>query len=129
MAYRVPSERVGVDVAEGLTIEVERLRRGPLQRTVFAALAAALGPKPDSLEQLRGIFVGFAQPTWSIIDHVGVVPATAEGLRRLDDDLALAMIVGWAETSEEKTTAADELLPEGPMRDEVNRRLRLAKAA
>jgi hypothetical protein len=131
MAYRIPSERVEIAVTEELTIEVERLAPGPLHQGVLAGLAEVFAPKakPDALGRVETTFIAFAQPTWEIVDRYGVVHATTEGMARLPIPLRLAMLVGWVETTAEKTTAADELLPEGPLRDEVNRHLRSVRKA
>lgn len=129
MAYRLPSERVEVPVTEGLVIEVERLVPGPLYRAALRLLAGVFAEQPasDASERLYRLFVPLAQPTFAIIDTLGVVPPTVEGIGRLPDAVGLQMVMGWLETATPQTTAADELLPEGPLRDAMNDGLREAR--
>lgn len=128
MAYRLPSERVSVTIEDGPTVEVERIG----VELVFSAavgLSSAFTAKRDTnhLRPLYRYFLAEAQPTWEILDHKGPVYPTVDGMLRMPLDLALGIVSGWLGTFIEQTTAVDEMIPAGPARDELNRRLKQAR--
>lgn len=127
MVYRLPSERVAVQVADGPSVEVERLQAEHLQRAALRLYAAAItGRDADAIGTLYGFFLDEAQPTWEIADHRGLIAPTLEGMARIPVPLALGIVLGWIETfmQPDLPTAADEALPPGPLRDTVNAELR-----
>lgn len=135
--YRLPGERVKLDL-DGPTVEVEPIRSWMIQ-TESLALAARLGAAEEgvaeyaALKSLYEFFVAEAQPTWDIGDHRGAIPNTAAGMMRLPLALASSIISQWQD-SLPKAPAADlpsavDILPDGPGKDEVKRRLRSVKAA
>lgn len=80
-----------------------------------------------ALRELFAYFVAEAQPAWDVEDHRGLVPPTAAGMLRLPVEVALGLVGEWLGTLVPQTTAADEVLPAGPVRDEVNAALRAAR--
>jgi hypothetical protein len=133
MAYRLPAERVTVEV--GPTVEVESIGAWPIYHTAIGLISACTAATTeaataDALHRLYTFFVAEAMPTWEIIDHRGPILPTAEGMLRLPvNEVALAIIEAWAETFVPKPSAVDEMIPEGPLRDELNAGLRAAKKA
>lgn len=131
MAYRLPGGRSSVTPAEGCTVEVQDIAAWPIYQTAVglaSAFYAATDPAAEfgALSDLYGYFCLEAQPTWQIVDHRGVVPATPAGMLRLPIELALGMVSEWAEAfvAEPPETAVDKLVPPGPMRDRLNKQLR-----
>jgi hypothetical protein len=129
VAYRLASERITVEMPDGPTIEVERLGSWPLQQQGAALALACLTAKAGNaqlaaLHEAYAFFVAEAQPTWDLMDHRGPIPPLVGGLLRLPHLLALALIEGWLDTLEPKSTAADVVMPEGEARDQVNAALR-----
>lgn len=137
MAYRLPGGRVTLAFEEGqyagLSIEVEPIASWAIYRHALALVAAFFAATEARVENaaLRAAyehFVGEAQPTWSIVDHRGPIQPTTEGLLRLPLPLGLRLVELWSETfipAEQPETAVDELIPPGPLRDEMNARLRV----
>lgn len=126
MAYRLAGDRVPLTV-DGLVIEVQPIVSDTVYRTVVALGSAFLAePSTDALERLASYFCIEAQPTWEVVDHRGSVQASPTGLLRFPDVLAVGIVSGWAEAfvAEPPSTAVDEVYPPGPLRDELNRRLR-----
>lgn len=127
MAYRLPDERVDVFV-DDIQIEVS-----PLNSEVIALHGLTLAEKagPDNLDallKLYGLFVAEAQPTWAILDACGPILPTRGGMLRLPLAVGLGMVQGWLATLPvQQPTVADEVLPDGPVKDEVNAALRAAK--
>lgn len=130
MAYRL-TERVPV-TADDLTIEVTSVVAWPIAQTTAALIEAYNRAKPGdpelaALRDLYAFWILEAQPAWGIEDHRGTVPATAAGMLRLPLPLVFGLISGWLETLIPPSTAADEVLPEGEVRDEVNAALKAAR--
>jgi len=128
VTYRLPSERVPVTVSD-LTIEVERIGAWAVAHhaTVLVGTYYAAKPGAPELEALRAAYAFFieeAEPSWDIADHKGRIPVTAGGMLRLPVALALGLVYGWAQTVVEKTSAVDELIPEGELRDSLNAQLK-----
>lgn len=129
MAYVLHGERAPLTV-DDLTIEVAPIVADPVYVAAIGLVVTALTAKPDAVQQARrdayGFFVAEAQPTWAIVDHRGSIPATANGMLRLPDALAFRLIEAWTDlfTAEPPATAADAVLPPGPVRDAVNAKLR-----
>lgn len=95
-----------------------------------AAWAKAKGADElTALSALYELFVSEAQPTWDIADHKGPVPATAAGMLRLPLSLGLSIVSGWLETITPKASAVDEVIPAGPLRDQLNAKLREKRKA
>ena len=131
MAYRLPTDRVQVTSGD-LTIEVSSVVAWPIAHTTTALVGAFYRAKPGDAEMaaLRDLYAYFvleAQPSWDIVDHRGTVPATAAGLLRLPVETALGLIGEWIGTLIPEPTVADEVLPDGPVRDEVNAALKAAR--
>lgn len=136
MAYRLPSGRVTIEVDgyDGLQVEVTPIGAWPIYRaavvlsSAFYAAEAGTAAEFDALRAVYTHFLFEGQPTWEIVDHRGVVPPTVAGMMRLPLPLALGMVTDWtvAFTAEPPATAVDKMVPEGPLRDELNRRLRAA---
>lgn len=128
MAYLFAPERITIEIEDGPTVEV-----GPLSSWALFMVAAS---KVDAyakatgaaelvaLRDLYEFFVAEAQPTFEVIGPRGVILPNVEGLLRLPLPITMRMISGWIDTGIEKTTAADEILPEGPVRDAINLELR-----
>jgi hypothetical protein len=133
MAYRLPGGRSSLTPAEGCTVEVSDIVAWPVYYagvTMASAYFAATEPASElvALERLYGFFCIEAQPTWEIVDHRGAVPATAAGMLRLPLELALGIVAAWTEAfvAEPPSTAVDEVYPPGPLRDQLNAKLRAA---
>lgn len=132
MAYLLAGERVAIETEDGPTIEV-----GPILAWPIAALAVHRFSKyltaDDgnaqlvALRDLYDYFVAEAQPTFAIVDHRGAVPNTTSGLLRLPLDLTLKVIEAWIDTATPETTAVDEVIPPGELRDDLNAALKRAK--
>ena len=131
MAYRLPTDRVQVTV-EDLTVEISSLVAWPVAYTADRLVTAFYAAKPGAAElvalrELYAYFVLEAQPVWDVEDHRGRIPPTSAGMLRLPTNIALGLVVEWLETGTPKPTAADEVLPDGPVKDEVNAALRAAR--
>jgi hypothetical protein len=131
MAYRLHGERVTLALDDGPTIEVQPIASDTVYRTAVglaSAYFAATDPAALSaaLERLATYFCMEAEPTWEMVDHRGTVPATPAGMLRMPDTIALTIMSDWAElfVAEPPATAVDKLMPEGPLRDRLNRQLR-----
>lgn len=125
MAYRLPSERVSIDL-DDLTVEVERVTAWALQANAVRLLAPVINEQrtASDLVALVRFFVDEAQPTWAIVDHRGPVLPTVDGCLRLPLDTLLSMIVAWAGTINPPETAVDKIIPPSPLRDQLNAKLR-----
>jgi hypothetical protein len=127
-------ERVPI-TSEELSCEVNRCASWPIQQSAVRLAAAFLratgAAELPALSAVYEFFVGEAQPTWDWSDHRGPIPPTAGGLLRVNHLHVLGLVAEWAQTLEMVPTpsAVDELLPEGPLRDELNRQLRAKKKA
>lgn len=129
MAYRLPAERTRLELEDGPTIEVMEITTDAIYMAGVGLASTFLGSRNVAdLRKLYAFFVEEAQPTWEIVDHRGPIVPTAEGMLRLPVELAMAMIDRWTETFT-RTSAVDEVIPPGPARKELNRRLRKARAA
>jgi hypothetical protein len=131
VAYRLPSERVLVTAGD-VSAEVERVSAWPIAHSGALLIRSFYVAKPgaeelDALRNIYGYFVLEAQPTWDIEDHRGRIPATPAGMLRLPVDAALGLVSEWLGTLIPTPTVADEVLPPGPVRDEVNTALRKAR--
>lgn len=129
--FRLPGERFPIVLDDGpfagASCDVEALAAWPLKYFVagrFNAFDQAETPDAEfvALGELYRVFVDEAQPTWTLADHRGPIPPTVEGMWRLHLDLALGFIRGWIDPP--TVDAVDEAVPPGPVRDELNRRLR-----
>ena len=131
MAYRLATERTSVTVEDGPTVEVQPIGAWPLYRTAVGLVSAFLAAKPEAesaaLRELYAFFVAEGQPTWEIVDHRGPIPPTPDGMLRLPLPVAFGMIDGWTSAYVPKPTAVDAMVPEGPLRDELNAGLRKAR--
>jgi hypothetical protein len=129
--YRVDGGRVALDLG-GPSVEVERIVAFPIYWAgvrLTAAFDTDASPERQSaaLEALYGFVVAEGQPTWDLADARGPIPATAAGMLRLPVmEIAMKIVLGWLDTYRvgEPSTAADELLPEGALRDSINAELR-----
>jgi hypothetical protein len=134
MAYRLPGGRVPLtpDGYDGLQVEVEPIGAYPIYRaavelvTAFYAADSGTAAEFELLTLTYGHFLIEAQPSWAIVDHRGAVHPTPAGMLRLPTELGLALVTDWAAlfVAEPAETAVDKLIPEGPLRDELNTRLR-----
>lgn len=116
---------------EGATCEVQDIASDAVRQTAVAYAAAFFAAEGwpaefAALSKLYDWFVAEAQPTWEIADHHGVIPPTGRGMMRLPIALALGFVDQWIEPL---PSAADEMIPAGPFRDEINRELRALKVA
>lgn len=135
MAYRLPGSRHQLDL-DGPSVEVEPCLSWAIQH-IGIGLYRALDTAEEAnahlaaLQNLGRLVLAEAMPTWDIMDHHGPVPATEAGWLRIPDLLAQQIAVGWLNTytAEQPSSAVDALIPEGPMRNEIKRRLRAVKAA
>jgi hypothetical protein len=136
MAYRLPGGRVPLEVDgyDGLQVELQPIGAWPVFLHATALSSALFAAEDGSVEQLNALiksythFLTEAQPTWHIVDHRGPVQATVAGMLRLPVALAMGLVVDWsaAFAAEPPATAVDKLVPEGPLRDELNAKLRAA---
>lgn len=128
MAYSLAAERVPLTIEDGPTIEVGPILAWPVYYVAvgrFAKYLAAEGPAQlAALSDLYGFFVAEAQPTWEIVDHRGAIPATSAGMLRLPLDIALKAIEAWIDLFTPKTSAVDEMVPPGVLRDDLNAALK-----
>lgn len=142
MTYRLPGGRVTLTIEDGpyagVWVEVERVGLWLVYASAVSlaakALAASAADRVGAFQKAYETFVIEAQPAWDIEDHKGRVPATAAGMWRLPEVLALTFLQVWAETygteeaaepvAEPVATAVDKLMPPGPLRDVLNERLR-----
>lgn len=135
VTYRLPSERVVIEIPDGPTVEVAPIHATSIYQAAVGLMGRLLnaeGPASfDARQRLCRFVVAEAQPTWDIADHRGAIPPTPEGMVRLPDAYLVAIVEGWTApfVAVEPTSVADDILPEGPVRDEVKRRLRAVKAA
>ena len=136
--FRLPGERVSIVMDDGpfagAACEVEQIGAWPIRATAVRLVAAFLGAEGAdaetlALSELYSLFIGEAQPTWALADHRGPIPASAAGMWRLPIPLALAFIDQWIDPPEPPSTAVDELIPPGPLRDRLNRGLKAKKPA
>lgn len=136
MATRLLPERVPI-TSEDLSAEVTRCASWSIQQDAVRLWAAFLRAPDGSvaernaLREFYGLFVDEAQPTWDIIDHRGVVLATVAGMERLNHLHVAGLILEWAATLRvsDPPSAVDALMPEGPLRDELNRHLKASRKA
>lgn len=135
MVYRLPNKRITLDL-DGPTVEVERLLAAPIQQIgvrKFGQYLAAQTPEKQlaALIELYEFVVHESQLTWDIADHLGPLPQTATGMARLPVLLGIDIATGWLGTfaAEEAkpASAVDAVIPPGPLRNEVQRRLRAVK--
>ena len=148
--YRLPGERVTLDLS-GPSVEVEPIHSWmvlvEVQLLVDRAKEADAGAAEYvALTNLFERFVSEAQPTWAISDHLGSIPATAAGTRRLPLPMQMAIIEQWFDTFNRKPereelpeglhvvesdapSAVDAVIPPGPLQREIKKRLRSVKAA
>lgn len=134
--WQVPGERITLDL-DGPSVEVERLRSWPVQYQVLALAAAFNAANTPATEYAALVplferFVYEAQPSWSIADHRGAIPATAAGMMRLPLPLGVAMVTQWLESlpvpAAQPSAVDGARLPE-PVKREIKRRLQAVKAA
>lgn len=134
VAYRLATERTPITVEDGPTVEVQPIGAWPIYRTAVGLVAAFFAAKPAeeaaALQAVYRFFVSEAQPTFEIVDHRGPILPTADGMLRLPLPLALGIIDGWTSTFQAvpEATAVDAMVPEGPLRDKLNKGLRRKKA-
>lgn len=126
-------ERVEVSSGE-LVIEVYRIASYPLWVGAVRFAAAWAKAKTDdaniaALTDLYSTFIAEAQPTWTIVDHRGPVLPTLAGMYRLPVEMAMGLVSGWLDTIAEKTTAVDEIVPPGTLRDQLNATLKAKRKA
>jgi hypothetical protein len=134
MAYRLPSERVELNIEDGPTVEVERVQADLIYQHAVGLTSACLEATTDkaraaALSDLYPYFVGEAQPTWAIVDHRGAIPPTLAGIARLPFLLGMNIVIEWLGTHAEKSSAVDELIPPSPLRDKLNATLKAKRAA
>lgn len=131
MATRLVGSRATVSV-DGIEAEVEAVGAWPIYHRAVQ-LAGAYFAAADAvaeyaaLDTLYTFFCAEAQPTWSILDHRGVIACTPAGMMRLPLSFTLGLVAGWAEAfvAPPLETAVDKLMPPGELRDEMNARLRV----
>lgn len=132
MAYRLGGERVEIET-DGLTIEVQPIVSDTVYRVAVGLAAVYFGTDVPSemtaaISKLAEFFCAEAQPTWAVVDHRGVIPATLAGMLRFPDILTLGLVAAWTaafvEEPEAVETAVDKLVPPGPRRDRLNAQLR-----
>ena len=129
MAYHLGSERVTIEAEDGPTFEVGPLLAWPITAIAVHRFSKYLAA-PDANAQLVALrelyewFVAEAQPTFAIVDHRGAIPNTTAGLLRLPLDLTLRVIEAWIDTATPQSTAVDEMVPPGPVRDALNAELK-----
>ena len=128
MAYLLAGERVTITAGD-LDIEVAPVVAWPIAHTAARLADAYNVATPGdaelvALRELYGFFVVEAQPEWDIVDHRGRIAPTTAGMLRLPLDLALSLIGAWLDTITPKSTAVDELVPPGPVRDALNTALK-----
>lgn len=133
MAYRLPGERVALDL-DGPSVEVEPIRAWAMQHLGVALYAAVNAAKPGdamlvALRELYRFVLGEAQPSWDIVDHRGPVPVSEVGMLRLPLDLGLGISLGWLGTFDvaKPASAVDALIPPGELNTALKRRLAAAK--
>jgi hypothetical protein len=94
-------------------------------------LAAEGEAELKALLDLYGAYEKYARPVWNVEDGAGPVPPTAEGMLRLPVPLVETLYHLWLATfpgaEAPESTAVDEIIPPGPLRDELNAGLRAAK--
>lgn len=130
MADRLAGERL--PIGDGPTAEVTEIVAWAIYRAAVVLVAACNAAEGDeasirTLREVYAFFVAEAQPTWSILDHRGPILPTAEGMLRLPVNTALGLVEGWMQTFG-RTSAVDEMIPPGPLRDELNRGLKAARS-
>lgn len=137
MAYVLPGSRVLLDL-DGPSVEVDQVLSETIHLLGIVRLGKLLGSRTPEAKiaaktELYELVAQEARPTWDIIDHRGPVPPTSTGMLRLPDEIGLVIVTGWLDTlpvpEEAKGTAVDAVVPPGKVRNELNRRLRLVKAA
>jgi len=143
--WRIPGERIRLDLG-GPSVEVEPLRSWMIQtECLFLAQkvkdAAEGAAEYVALNALFEFVVREAQPQWDIVDHLGAVPTDARGMGRLPLTLALEIVDAWTGSlnarpempevpeglyvvESDAASAVDALIPPGPLRQTVKRRLR-----
>ena len=135
MAYRLPGKRVALDL-DGPSVEVEPIHAWAIQlvgTNLWQAFEDAATPQAElnALGAIGRFLVAEAQPVWDIVDHRGPIPVSETGMLRLPHTLLLEIHAAWLATfsAEQPASAVDALIPPGPARNEVKRRLRAVKAA
>lgn len=130
--YRIDRERVGLDL-DGPSVEVQPIVAWPVFWT-GVRLSTAYDIAKDgqsemaALESLYAFVASEAQPVWDLADHHGPIPPTALGFLRIELELALKIVAAWLGTLNPPTTAVDELIPAGGLRDALNADLKRKRA-
>lgn len=131
MASQLHAERVPVTL-DDLTIEVAPILAWPIAFSVSRLIAVYEAATEGSAEvvalrDLYGTFLEEAQPTWDLIDHRGPIAPTLAGMWRLPLPVALGLIGAWLTTITPPSTAVDEMVPPGPLRESLNTELRKSR--
>ncbi len=133
MEYRLPSERVTIEIEDGPTLRVEKVHADLLYQHAVGLASAYLRAKPaaqmGALSALYSFFLAEAQPTWEIVDHRGPVLPNMDGMVRLPSALGVDICLEWAGTFIEKETAVDKMIPPSPLRDQLNAKLAAKRKA
>ena len=129
MTFRLSGERVSVTLPDGPVIAFWPLLAWPIAFNASMLVAAyndadSGAAEVVALRNLYRTFVEEALPEWDIADHRGPILPTPEGMWRLPLSLALGLLSAWLDTLNPTPSAVDATVPPGPLRDELNRKLR-----
>lgn len=130
-------ERVLVSITEGEFSGAEATVDKILGWPVFAvavrkmtAFQEAEGPAAEmaALTSLYEFFEAEARPVWNLEDGRGPVAPTSAGMARVPVKVVGALYDLWVETFPRPApSAVDEVIPPGPLRDELNAGLKAAR--
>lgn len=93
-SFVLPEKRATIELEDGDFAGAEITVR---LRVPFGVLKeiSSMATNPDSIERLVELFSEWALVDWNLADHRGPIPATAEGLARLDVDTVGAVLAAW----------------------------------
>lgn len=129
--HQLSSGRVSLTIEDGPAVEVVGIGAWPIYHAAAGLVSAYLAKEDDigAYREALAFFLVEAQPAFTVADHRGPIPPTLAGMLRLPVPIALGWVIEWAGTFIPKATAADALLPDGPVKDQVNATLRRKKRA
>ena len=87
----------------GVSCEVDTVNSTPIQfmalnRATAVSLADGGAESVNALRELYDLFASLARPVWNLVDPVGPIPTTANGMLRVPEALMYALVDLWVDT-------------------------------